>query len=68
VYQIQEAFNCVNPNKDFFDRSEFFNLLAGNKTFLTDLKAKKSEDAIRKSWKNDLDSFKLIRLKYLLYK
>ncbi|MFT4900620.1 MAG: hypothetical protein ACI9U0_002426 [Flavobacteriales bacterium] len=68
VYQIQEAFNCVNPNKEFFDRSEFFNLLAGNKTFLTDLKAKKSEDAIRKSWKNDLDSFKLIRLKYLLYK
>ena len=68
VYQIQEAFNCVNPNNEFFDRSEFFNLLAGNKTFLTQLKAKKSEDEIRKSWKKDLDSFKLIRLKYLLYK
>lgn len=68
VYQIQEAFNCVNPNNEFFNRSEFFNLLAGNKTFLTQLKAKKPEDEIRKSWKKDLDSFKLIRLKYLLYK
>ena len=68
IYQIQEAFNCVNPNNEFFNRSEFFNLLAGNKTFLTQLKAKKSEDEIRKSWKKDLDSFKLIRLKYLLYK
>lgn len=68
VYQIQEAFNCVNPNNEFFNRSEFFNLLAGNKMFLTQLKAKKSEDEIRKSWKKDLDSFKLIRLKYLLYK
>lgn len=68
IYQIQEAFNCVNPNNEFFNRSEFFNLLAGNKTFLTQLKAKKSEDEIRKSWKKDLDSFELIRLKYLLYK
>ena len=68
VYQIQEAFNCVNPKNEFFDRFEFFNLLAGNKTFLTQLKAKKPEDEIRKSWKKDLDFFKLIRSKYLLYK
>jgi uncharacterized protein YbbC (DUF1343 family) len=45
----------------------FFNKLAGNATLMQQLKAGKTEAEIRKSWKPDLDKFKAIRKKYLLY-
>ena len=54
-------------NDALFENAKFFNLLAGNSTFLEQLKSDKSEAEIRESWKNGLDSFKLVRAKYLLY-
>lgn len=55
------------PNKnDFF--SMFFNKLSGDTTLQYMIRKGYTETQIRKSWKNELDSFKVIRKKYLLYK
>jgi uncharacterized protein YbbC (DUF1343 family) len=49
----------------FFD--ENFNYHAGNTELQSQLKNNVAEDEIRKSWKNDIENFKKIRAKYLLY-
>ncbi len=54
------------PSKDKFFNS-FFNKLAGNEKLIEDIKANKSVDEIRKQWKEEIEAFKLIRAKYLLY-
>ncbi len=51
---------------DFFDDN--FNFHAGNDVLQQQIKAGVHEDAIRKSWKSDIEAFKIIRKKYLLYK
>lgn len=57
------------PSKDsFFLANKFFNKLAGNEQLMKQIKDGTSEEAIRASWKNDIDAFKKIRKKYLLYK
>ncbi len=54
------------PDKvKFFNN--FFNKLAGNSELKEQIKNNQSIEQIRASWKNDLDTFKLIRKKYLLY-
>jgi uncharacterized protein YbbC (DUF1343 family) len=45
----------------------FFNKLAGNNDLWQQIKAKKTEEEIRKSWEPELSKFKVIRKKYLLY-
>ena len=54
------------PNKDKFF-SNFFDKLAGDKSLREQIIAGKTADEIRASWKEDLDKFKQIRKKYLLY-
>jgi len=57
------------PGKDsFFLKNNFIDKLAGNNEFQQQVKKGLSKDTIRKSWKNDLEKFKVIRKKYLLYK
>ena len=53
-------------NKDNFFKSGFHRL-AGNKLLEEQIKKGLSEKEIRKTWKNALDNFKLIREKYLIY-
>lgn len=53
-------------NKDNFFKSGFHRL-AGNKLLEGQIKKGLSEKEIRKTWKNGLDNFKLIREKYLIY-
>ena len=53
-------------NKDDFFKSGFHRL-AGNKLLEEQIKKGLSEKEIRKTWKNGLDNFKLIREKYLIY-
>ena len=65
---IKEAQACTKPNKEFFNRSPFFNLLAGNNIFIQQLKEGVSEQEIRVSWAKQLEKFKGTRAKYLLYK
>ncbi len=45
----------------------FFNRLAGNETLQQMIKAGKNTKQIKKTWQNDLNEFKKIRSKYLIY-
>lgn len=56
------------PNKAaFFKKSGSFYLLCGNKKIRQMVESGKEADAIRKTWKTDVDDFKTIRKNYLLY-
>jgi uncharacterized protein YbbC (DUF1343 family) len=50
----------------FMDKN--FNAHSGNDELKEQIKAGKAEEEIRASWQKDLDTFKQIRKKYLLYK
>ncbi|QEC54150.1 DUF1343 domain-containing protein [Anseongella ginsenosidimutans] len=52
----------------FISRPEFFNKLAGNADLQEQIEAGMSEEAIRKTWEEDLAAYKQMRKKYLLYK
>jgi uncharacterized protein YbbC (DUF1343 family) len=54
------------PNKDLFFNA-FFEKLAGTSELRQQLMAGKSEDEIRNSWQQDLENYKTIRARYLLY-
>jgi uncharacterized protein YbbC (DUF1343 family) len=58
------------PGKDtfFINDGKNFNRLAGNDELIKQIRNGVSEENIRQSWKPDLDKFRLIRKKYLLYK
>ena len=45
-----------------------FDRLAGNDVLRTQIVKGLSDEEIRKTWKPELDKFKAIRKKYLLYK
>jgi len=57
--------------KDYPDKTNYFNTyfdqLAGTAKLREQIIAGTSEEDIRKSWQSDIDKFKLIRKKYLLY-
>tara|TARA_R110002153_G_scaffold97172_7_gene231821 strand:+ start:1836 stop:3059 length:1224 start_codon:yes stop_codon:yes gene_type:complete len=54
-----------NTSKEFFNA--FFTKLAGTKKLQQQLEQGISEKEIRKTWTKDLEAFKLIRNKYLIY-
>jgi uncharacterized protein YbbC (DUF1343 family) len=54
------------PEKDKFFNS-FFERLAGNDILRQQIKDGLSEEEIRKSWQKDLEAYKEIRKKYVLY-
>lgn len=60
-------FHSQNGYSFFLDNG-FFNLLAGTDELRNQLEAGLSVDEIRWSWQDDLNVFKQIRKKYLLYK
>ena len=81
-YYLKDFFNENNTNKihlkyliemyDFFkDKDDFFNSffdkLAGTDKLRLQIIAGKSEKEIRKSWKPQINKYKKIRTKYLLY-
>lgn len=51
----------------FISRPDFFNKLAGNAELQQQIRAGLSEEQIRASWKEELDTYKKMRKKYLLY-
>ncbi|PQJ72392.1 exo-beta-N-acetylmuramidase NamZ family protein [Polaribacter butkevichii] len=55
-----------NTSKDFFNN--FFTKLAGTKKLQEQIEKGISEQEIRKTWQKDLNAFKLVRSKYLIYK
>ncbi|MBA7529173.1 hypothetical protein ES705_21365 [subsurface metagenome] len=58
-------YDALDRRNDFF--IEYFNLLAGTDELQKQILNGMKESDIRKSWTNDLDKFKQIRVKYLLY-
>ena len=53
--------------KEFFSRADWFDLLAGTDSLRKQIIKGLSEKEIRESWKTDLDAYKQIRKKHLLY-
>ncbi|MDR1097759.1 MAG: DUF1343 domain-containing protein [Tannerella sp.] len=56
-----------NSEKEFFSHADRFDLLAGTDSLRKQLVKGLSEKEIRESWKADLDAYRQIRKKYLLY-
>ena len=52
-------------DKGFF--TNYFRLLAGDKQLQRDIESGKTANEIRAAWQNDLEAFKAVRAKYLLY-
>jgi uncharacterized protein YbbC (DUF1343 family) len=68
VSYLIEMYNKINnTGKPFFLENLFFDKLAGTDSFRKMLIENTSEKEIRASWKNELDNFKKVRKKYLLY-
>ena len=61
---VIEAYQQLK-DKGFF--TNYFRLLSGDKQLQRDIENGKSADEIRASWENDLEAFKAVRAKYLLY-
>ena len=63
---LVNAYNSY-PNKDaFFGKT--FTIHAGNETLRKQLEEKLTPKEIESSWEKDIETFKVIRKKYLLYK
>lgn len=57
-----------SPRKDdFFVKTGFFNLLAGNRTLRVQVEQGMKESEIRASWQPGLQQYKAMRSRYLLY-
>ena len=65
VNEVIEFYNKSARNKDFFN--DYFNKLAGNDELRRQIEAGLTEDEIRISWIEELDKYKKLRRKYLLY-
>ena len=64
---LMEMYRRV-PHGKFFQKSNFFEKLAGNGDLRKQIEAGMSEEEIRATWQPALDEFKKIREKYLIYK
>jgi len=64
---LLDAYAHYGDKKDFFLKNRFFDRLAGTDVLRKEVEKGVSEKEIRKSWKKDLEKFREIRRKYLLY-
>jgi len=64
---LQDAYANYPNKKKFFLKNRFIDRLAGTDELRKQIISGTSEKQIRKSWKRDLQKFKQIRRKYLLY-
>jgi uncharacterized protein YbbC (DUF1343 family) len=62
---LKTFYDDLRMGEAFF--TDYFNLLAGNSQLRSQIISGMSVDEIRKSWLIDLEAFKKIRAKYLLY-
>ena len=58
----------ISRGGQFFLDNNFFDKLAGTYELRKQLEEGLSEEELRASWKKDLDSFRLLRKQYLIYK
>ncbi len=64
---LLEFYNNLKMGEAFFLKNNFFDKLAGTKQLKKQIINGATEDEIRKSWQKDLNAFKSIRKKYLIY-
>ncbi|QDP84378.1 DUF1343 domain-containing protein [Chryseobacterium sp. SNU WT5] len=64
---LQSYKEYKNPKQDFFLKNLFFDKLAGTDQLRKQIIAGKSAKEIKDSWKNDLNDFEKIRMKYIIY-
>ena len=57
----------TSKNENFFLENLFFDKLAGTDKLRKQIISGLSEEEIRMTWQEDLEAFKVIRSKYLLY-
>ena len=62
---IIEAYNVTEDKTAFFKKS--FDLLAGNYDLKKQIIEGRNENEIKLSWESDLNQFKKLRSKYLIY-
>ena len=67
IKYLIDFYNDLKDKKDDFF-GKYFYRIAGNKILENQIISGVSENQIRLSWKNDINSYKKIRNKYLLYK
>ncbi|MEY4572027.1 MAG: hypothetical protein RLZ10_1253 [Bacteroidota bacterium] len=65
---LMQAKKLLQQRDQFINAPSFFNKLAGNSKLKEQIEKNVSEVEIRNSWKEDLENFKKIRVKYLIYK
>ena len=66
--ELIEAYRVLGKPADFFSNQKFFDQLAGTDELRIQIIKGKTEKVIRQSWQKKLDSYKKLRVKYLLYK
>ena len=64
---LVDAYIESGSSADFFNKNNFINLLAGSDKLMNLVKGGASPKQIRETYQNDLNEFKIIRKKYLLY-
>lgn len=62
-----EFYNKYENEEDFLTRESWLNLLAGTDDLINQIRAGNTEAEILESWQFDLEEFKQLRKKYLLY-
>lgn len=65
VWLIESYKSLSKNNPDFFNK--YFNTLVGNNKLKEQIEMGLTEDLIKQSWETDLNKFKRIRKKYLIY-
>ncbi|MDR3261394.1 MAG: DUF1343 domain-containing protein [Tannerella sp.] len=66
---ILDFYNRLGKNgKLFFSRANWFDLLAGVNVLRTQILSGYTEEEIRATWQSDLEHYKEVRKKYLLYR
>ena len=64
---LVKSFKMSNEALDFFNKNDFFNLLAGTDKIMNLIKGGANGFQIRETYQKELEKFKLIRKKYLIY-
>ena len=64
---FMDFYHQYENEEEFLTRKRWFNLLAGTDELIKNIREGRSEEEIRKSWQSDLEQYKNVRRKYLLY-
>jgi uncharacterized protein YbbC (DUF1343 family) len=64
---FMDFYNQYENEEEFLTRERWFKLLSGTDELIDKIRDGRSEDEIKKSWQSDLEKYKELRKKYLLY-